>query len=210
MDIIDNISLYLPQYLSSNEKNALREELSSFPTDGTKDTIYSCAFRDVDYLLQGDGIKDVEYLSFPNTKTSKVPVLLLSNTCDMSTDNERMNTCRILFSPILKLEKYKDMLLKKYTSNKVQNHINDIKKQYISQIMYLPKGGKLDYEGIVFFDRAISIPLSKEIVADMCKRKLFTFSNFGFYLFLLKLSIHFTRIQEKIDRKSGLDLGNIR
>jgi hypothetical protein len=36
---------------------------------------------------------------------------------------------------------------------------------------------------------------------------LFTLSNFGFYLYLLKLSIHFTRIQEKIDRSTGEDLG---
>ena len=31
-------------------------------------------------------------------------------------------------------------------------------------------------------------------------KKNATFSNYGFYMFLLKLSLHFTRIQEKVDR----------
>lgn len=210
MNVFDDISLYLPQYLSSEAKDALRKELSLYPTNGTKDTIYTSTLDNVDYLLQGDGIMEVDYINFPDKEVKKIPVLLLSNTCDMSIENKRMNECRILYSPILNLEKYKNMLLKKYSTTKVDNHIEDVKNQHVSQILYLPKGGKLEYEGIVFFDRAISIPLSEGVVDDMCKNKLFTFSNFGFYLFLLKISIHFTRIQEKIDRNAGYDLGGIR
>lgn len=58
-----------------------------------------------------------------------------------------------------------------------------------------------------FFDRAISLPLTEDIVKNMCGNKLFTLSNFGLYLFLFKLSVHFTRIQERIDRTTGEDLG---
>lgn len=207
MDVVDNIKLYLPQYLSDSEKTRLKEELSKFPMDGTIDTVYTSSLKDAEYLLQGDGINNVPYLSFPNTTINNVPVLLLSNTCDMSTENKRMNECRIMYSPILKLEKYEELLKKNYTPDRVENHLKEIRKQYISQILYLPKGANLDYEGIVFFDRSISIPLNEERVKEMCKNKLFTLSNFGFYLYLLKLSIHFTRIQEKIDRSTGEDLG---
>lgn len=34
MELIQDISLYLPQYLSSSEKDRMREELRNFPTDG--------------------------------------------------------------------------------------------------------------------------------------------------------------------------------
>lgn len=187
MDVVDNIELYLPQYLSDSEKTRLKEELSKFPMDGTKDTVYTSSLKDAEYLLQGDGINNVPYLSFPNTTINNVPVLLLSNTCDMSTENKRMNECRIMYSPILKLEKYEELLKKNYTPDRVENHLKEIRNQYISQILYLPKGANLDYEGIVFFDRSISIPLTEELVKEMCKNKLFTLSNFGFYLYLLKL-----------------------
>lgn len=90
---------------------------------------------------------------------------------------------------------------------KAESHLNDLKRQYITQALYLPKGAKLKNDSIVFFDRAISLPLTEELVEQFCKRKIFTLSNFGFYLFLLKISIHFTRIQEKIDRATGEDLG---
>lgn len=207
MEIVNDIKLYLPQYLSANEQRRLREELAEFPMDGTKGTIYTNFLKDAVYLLQGDGIDSMPYISFPNMEKKEVPVVLLSNTCDMSVSNKRMNLSRIMYAPIINFAKYEERLKQQFPREKVENHLKDIREQHISQILFLPQGGKLAYDGIVFFDRAISLPLSEELVNDMCKRKLFTFSNLGFYLFLLKLSIHFTRIQEKIDRSTGIDLG---
>lgn len=204
MDLIDDIKIYLPQYLSSEEQKKLKEALANFPTDGTKETIYTSALNGVDYLLQGDGIDEMLYQSFPDTRQKNVPALLLSNTCDMSLDNVRMYGSRIMYSPILQLDKFDARLRKEFGDKKADDLISSIKKQHISQILYLPKGGDLNYDGIVFFDRAVSLPISENLVKKMCHNKLFTFSNFGFYLFLLKLSIHFTRIQERIDRSTGL------
>lgn len=206
MEIVDDIKLYLPQYLSSEEQGRLREELAKFPTDGTKDTVYTSIFKDADYVLQGDAIGFMPYLIFPSTDIRKVPVTLLSNTCDMSNDNKRMYDSRVMYAPILNLEKFEMSLRKKYDNQRVDNLIKSIKAQHISQILYLPKGGSMQYEGIVFFDRAISAPLNKELVCQMCANRMFSLSNFGFYLFLLKLSIHFTRVQEKIDRATAENL----
>lgn len=107
-------TLYLPQYLSDKEQSRLREELSQFPMDGTKDTIYTSALQDADYLLQGDGIGMVPYLNFPDLTIKEVPVLLMSNTCDMSTENKRMNDSRIMYSPIIRLDKYEQLLKRKF------------------------------------------------------------------------------------------------
>ena len=113
-----------------------------------------------------------------------------------------------MYAPIIRFDKYKAMLQKSsIPASRLVNHLEDIKAQKVSQILYLPKGGKMDYEGIVFFDRAISLPLTSNFVETKCTDKLFTLSNFGLYLFLLKLSVHFTRIQERINRSTGEDLG---
>lgn len=207
IDMDEEIKKYLPQYLSDTELNHLKDELAKFPTDGTKDTVYTVALNGANYLLQGDGICNVPYLNFPKTDIRPVNVILLSNTCDMSTENKRMNPCRIMYAPILNFDKYAEYLRKSFSEERVSNHLKDVKAQQISQIFYLPKGGKMDYDGIVFFDRAISIPLTESSVKTMCDDKLFTLSNFGLYLFLFKLSVHFTRIQERIDRTTGEDLG---
>lgn len=203
----EDIKKYLPQYLSDTELNHLKEELANFPTDGTKDTVYTRALAGADFLLQGDGIGKVNYLSFPNSEIRQVNAILLSNTCDMSIENKRMNPCRIMYAPIINFEKYAERLRKDFSEQRVNNHLKDIKAQLISQILYLPKGGKMANDGIVFFDRAISVPLTENHVQEMCNNKLFTLSNFGLYLFLFKMSVHFTRIQERIDRTTGEDLG---
>ncbi|MCQ2976348.1 MAG: hypothetical protein MJ211_16220 [Bacteroidales bacterium] len=206
--ITEDISLYLPQYLSANEKDSLKKELGEFSKNGTQKNIYTNALDKANYLLQGDGICNVQYCNFPNTEIRQIPVLLLSNTCDMSLDNKRINPCRVSFAPLINLEKYQNQLLISLKDkDRVESHINDIKKQHITQILYLPKGGKLEYEALVFFDMAISLPLNDELVKNMCENKLFTLSDFGFYLFLLKLSVHFTRVKEKIGRNTGVDYG---
>lgn len=215
MNFVDDITLYLPQYLSGEEKDVLKKELKNFPTDGTKDTVYTSTLNDANYLLQGDGINKMPYLSYPYTIQKDIPAILLSNTCDMSLDNSktRINRCRILYAPLIQFDKYETMLRKNYLEAKdqqrIDSHLKDIKSQSITQALFLPKGGNLQYDAIVFFDRAINIPLNEEEVKQMCDKRIFSFSNFGFYLFLLKISIHFTRIQEKIDRNTGTDLGSV-
>lgn len=198
----EEIKRFLPQYLSSSSKKELFEQLDSFPTDGTKDTIYTSALRNDHHIFQGDGIDAVKYINFPDIRINEVKVLLLSNTCDMSVDNSRVNSCRIMYAPLLNYEKYANFIREQNPTNptRVEDHLIALKKQYISQALYLPKGGGLEYDALVFFDQAISLPLNSDNVTEIVKKRIFTLSNFGFYLFLLKMSINFTRIQERVDR----------
>jgi hypothetical protein len=82
----------------------------------------------------------------------------------------------------------------------IESHVEEIRKQEITQIFYLPKGCYLQNESIVFLDRIISCKLDKELYEAKAVRKIFTLSDYGFYMFLIKLSIHFTRLGEKIIR----------
>lgn len=202
----DKISIYLPQYLSSESKRELFSQLDAFPVDGTKSTIYSNACKNFNTLLQGDGISEVPYVFFPDISNNrKVNAILLSNTCDMSLDNNRLYSSKVMYVPLLRYDKYAEMIKLKYPE-KAENHLKDVRKQYVTQMLYLPQGSGLAYDAIAFFDQAISLPLSKDLVDSFCAKRLFSLSNLGFYLLLLKLSIHFTRIKEKIDRNEGVDL----
>jgi len=201
----DEMRKYLPQYLSSPSQNELFKDLKEFP-DNIDQRLFSTQLLDHDLIYQGDGMKGLMVSNFPSTETRDLPAIIFSNTCDVNPENSRFFNSRIVYSPIFKLDKYKDMLIKefvdtdKHTLEAISHHIEAIKKQLITQIIFLPKGSKLQDDSIVFLDRVNNYPLGEMSVEDVKRKKLFVLSNYGLYIFLIKLSIHFTRIQENVDR----------
>ena len=83
----------------------------------------------------------------------------------------------------------------------VEEHLSAVRKQKVSSILYLPGISDLK-ESIVFFDRIMSIDNSFIDRENLEINRLFSLSDYGFYLLLFKLSIHFSRIQEKVNRGS--------
>jgi hypothetical protein len=82
----------------------------------------------------------------------------------------------------------------------LESHIRAIVRQEITTFFYLPKGALLPEDHIALLDRINNCDLrflSEEFVRE---NRLFSLSNYGLYLFLLKISIHFTRITEGLDR----------
>jgi len=143
-------------------------------------------------------------INLPNPEIKPVPSIVLSNTCDIDLINQRNFPSQVVYAPIFNLEKYKNSLYKnsQKTREQIDSHIVSLVKQEITQIFYLPKiEGKLD-DSIVFFDRVCNFPNKLIVRQNLNSRRLFTLSDYGAYLFLFKLSIHFTRIQDKVDRRS--------
>lgn len=87
-----------------------------------------------------------------------------------------------------------------YKDTQIKSHLSDLRKQKITQIFYLPKGGKLFEESFVLFDKINNCENTYLNREKLPQQKIFTLSNYGFYLFLIKISIHFSRIREGIDR----------
>ncbi len=201
MDLGDDIKLYLPQYLSEDNLVDLKKQLKAFGEGHDSGEYFTTRLKNEPYLFQGDGVKSI-MINMPDVAVqADRPVLILSNTCDMDLNNARLNPCRIMYAPILNLDKYIAMLVaNKVSEERIDNHIKDIKNQVISQILFLPTSVFGGADSIVLFDRAISVPLTQEYVDDMLGTRTFSLSNYGFYLLLLKLSYHFTRIQEKVNR----------
>ena len=214
MKNFEDIKLYLPKYLSESSINELIENLKNFPQNISKDSnikafpdnisssIYNSLLWYKETIFQGDGLKDFLVVNLPEEKIGKAPCIILSNTCDTDLNNKRGFPAQICYAPIFDLEKYKQKLIetKVKTIEATEQHIQSIKNQYVTQMLYLPIGGALSYEGIVFLDR-INHCDNKSILRDnITERRLFMFSNYGFYLLLIKISIHFTRMQEQQDR----------
>lgn len=204
MSILDSIDEFLPQYLSELSANELKEQLKQFPTDGTKGTVYTSMLSSNQEIFQGDGMAKIPYYDARSMEVRPVNVMVLSNTCDMSSNNRRFESINLCVAPLFNLEKYRNRLLTKgFTEQQIDSHIAEIKKQAVTHVVYLPKSDKLPYDAIVRLDKVCSVDRRKISAKDILQNRLFTLSDYGLYLFLLKLSIHFTRIRERIDRNRG-------
>ncbi len=197
---LDDIRLYLPKYVSPETEKKLLEDLSDFPSN-IDDRMYTNLENKI--IFQGDCIKDLLIINLPDTKIKKSNSIIISNTCDVDDKNERKFSSNIIYTPLIKLEKYKNILIKNkmYSERSILDHIEDIKKQRITQIFYLPPSANITEETFIFFDRVCNCDNRYLQRTDISEIRLFSLSQYGFYLFLFKLSIHFTRMYEGIDRK---------
>ena len=189
-----DFNIYLPKYLSDEEVKVLFEDLKKFPNN-IDSRFYSFFSIDDAIVYQGDGIKNL-----PEIESKKTNNLVLSNTCDIDLDNDRKIPSRILFTPIISLSKIEENLLKKFPAQKVETFLESIRKQEITQILFLPKNENIE-DSIIFFDRTNSLPNSIIDRNEAKNLRIFSLSQFGFYIFLIKLSIHFTRVKEGVRRK---------
>lgn len=200
---IEDFKLYLPKFLSAESDKELFDSLKDFPNN-IDSRIYTNYLSDSDIIYQGDGISDMLFINLPKPDIKPVPSMIISNTCDIDLVNVRNFPSQVVYTPIFNLLKYQEALYKNSnkTNEQVDSHIQSIKNQEITQIFHLPKvQGKID-DSIVFFDRVCNFPNKLIPRENLKEKRLFTLSDYGSYLFLLKLSIHFTRIQDKVERKS--------
>ncbi len=202
--LFDDIKLYLPKYLSPESQENLIRELKQFPKNIDERLFYNNQKID-DKIYQGDCIDNLLIFNLPNPKFVKSKGVVISNTCDIDFDNDRKYISpNICYTPIVNLEKYKTRLQLKSSLSKeqIESHISNIKTQMITSVFYLPPFGKLTEESLIMFDRIISIN-NKEISREnLNERRLFSLGNYGFYLFIFKLSMHLTRMNEGMDRSN--------
>ena len=199
----EELKVYLPKFLSPESDNELFIEIKNFP-DNLDSRLYTNYLLEEPFIYQGDGIKEMLVVNLPDEKIKPSPSIVLSNTCDIDINNDRFFPAQIVYAPIFNLDKYTNVLLNQSnkTREQIEQHIESIKSQNVTQIFYLPKLDGVLNESIVFLDRVINYPNKLIRRETLHQKRLFTLSNYGAYLFILKLSIHFTRIKDKVDRKS--------
>src|SRR5262249_8397784 len=122
----------------------------------------------------------------------------------ISPENKREFPPRIVFAPLVSLDAYANLLRNSgaVPPEVIENKITSIRKQQVTSLFFVPGGANLQGDHIALLDDLHSLPL-KIFLDEQEKSKLFTLGQMGFYLFLLKLSIHFCRFREGIARDKG-------
>lgn len=196
--LLESIEKQIPYYLTEDAKKGLVRALNDFP----KNTQYylSQSTELSSTLLQGDLFAELPIQM--GSATKKVKGIILSNSCDISSDNKRDLPANVLFAPLTSLERYTELLQQAGVSEEaIKAKTEVIRSQKITNIFYLPASPDADRpECIIYLDQIYFIR-AKEIV-DILERggKISTLSQVGFYIFLLKLSVHFCRFHECVHR----------
>lgn len=198
-EFLEEIKKYLPQYLNTEATEDLFKEIEEYLKNNYRnDNVYfSNSHR---YIFQGDGIQDLPFINLPDPKVEDKFAFIISNTCDINPDNTRLDPLRVQYCPLISLRKYIEHLKTKYPEDRITNFLDAIKKQRISHIFYLPKHGKLEEDKIALLDRINNCSNDIINLDQLDQIRIFSLSDFGFYLFILKLSIHLTRIREEVSR----------
>lgn len=197
---INDYQIVLPPYLSEQSTAELLADIEKFPEHYGE--LYTSYLPEPNILYQGDGISGLPML-YADGKCTDIKLnasIVLSNTCDMDNRNKRKYSTYILYCPIFKLTKFKEGIESIHGKNSADSLVASIKKQACTSILYLPAWKSGQDDGIVFLDRIYHIHSSMIDLNRLSETRLFSLSNFGFYLLLLKLSVHFCRMQEKVDR----------
>lgn len=196
----EDVSIYLPKYLSGDNYQTLLSELKSFPDNIDKRLYSNTLEREI--LFQGDGYDSLPFVDMAHLEKGRKNRhgIILSNTCDIDLTNKRPYPSHIMYAPIISLEKYVLTLRNNNTNEeKIDRHLSDVRQQRITSVFYLPAIYQLP-ESIVFFDKVYNINNNFVDRSTLFKHRLFSLSDYGFYLFLLKLSVHFSRIRERVNR----------
>lgn len=148
---------------------------------------------------QGDGLDSLPIYDLESETLAQSKGMVISNSCDIDRTHERIINNRLMFCPILNLEKLLESLQKRQIAKeKIDSFASTVRKFGITNSFYLPKD-ILGHEAVIFFDQISNVPLDK-LEEDISTNRLFCLSQFGFYLFLIKISIHFTRQGETLSR----------
>lgn len=198
----ESLQQQIPYYLTAEDRKILVDELKAISQGGTADYFlspYHDSFKED--MLQGDGWRGFQLFMFDSGERRSVRGLVLSNSCDVDPENPRDVPARLIFAPLVKLSIYEKLLRASgIESNRVDEKVAMIKAQKTTNMFFLPAGGPLDEDYVARLDDAHSMPVAAHTTAED-REKLFTLNNTGFYMLVLKLSVHFCRLHEKVNRK---------
>lgn len=192
MPTIEDADIYMPQWLSAPSRKKLFEDLRRLHAGLSYYT-----GKEFPHKLQGDAFTSSPYVSFDDGHLShnNTTVLLLSNTCDISEENNRHLPIMVTVAPIIRIERLRSMLVGNgVASNNVSAKLEAAKRQEISSLFFLPSGSGLGEDSIVLFAYAQSMPLSHFDQAE--PQRVAILSQAGHWLLLMKISMHFSRLQD--------------
>jgi hypothetical protein len=192
---LDMFRLALPPYLSNEGKRDLVAKLLRYPNT----TDYFGRAPDESEPVQGDAWHGLTIVDFVSGEREAILGFVVSNSCDIAAANDPTPDQNVVFAPVMDLELYLQFLQK---SGKAETQVtataSAIRKQQIHRIFYLPSMHGVMGESIVALDSLHAQPLHS--LSEAKSKRVFSLSNFGWYMLLFKLSLHFMRMDEQVRR----------
>ena len=186
----------LPHYLTRPQKEGLLRELENY-SSGTE--IYLP--RELEGLSQGDAWYGFTIYNEASGNLKEIKGIIISNSCDIDPSNSREIPGKVTFASMHKLSKIEQIFTAAVSDPQaVNNKIRSIKEQKVSNFFYLPAQGVLEEDYVVWLSDMHS-SLARKFSDSQAKTKIFSLNMTGFYFFLFKLSIHFCRFHEELDRQ---------
>lgn len=190
---------HIPKYLTAPLQEELFKNLKGFPENFN---YYWNKLASDSEVLQGDGWRGLELVDFSTREHRSVKGIVLSNSCDIAPENERDRASSIVFAPLIRLSALIEVWKSSGISEElVEDKVRNIRLQRNTKILYLPHGAGLSEEYIAHLDDIHSFPASV-FLENRSRERLFSFTTAGFYLFVIKLSVHFCRLHENVMRTS--------
>lgn len=194
------LKIYLPKFLSAESFNLLLNGLKDFP-ENIDSRMYTTFLKGEKNIFQGDCLDGLHIVNIETLQKKNVRGIILSNTCDIDPANQRLLPASIVFAPLIGLSPYIDILKKGGLSEeKLTSHISSLKRQSTTHMLYLPSFADKLEESVVFLDKIHSIPARMIDLEEIDNQRVVSLSDYGSYMFLFKISMHFTRIQDKVER----------
>lgn len=171
---------------------------------------------DPSVFYQGDIVQEIVFPvldpSSPDYKTRYYTSAILSNTCDIDLNNPRKrHETFVVFGAVYPLQDYlKELQTAQINAEAIQNFLNDLKNQRVTDLFYLPAfqigEAEILAESFIRFDHVSTLQRghfhdkwdkSYALEGD----RLCTLSDAAFYLLLFKLSVHFCRFSPEFPRQ---------
>jgi hypothetical protein len=132
-----------------------------------------------------------------------IPCMLLSHTCDMDFEGKTRGK-HVSVAPVFAFDEFAKNRPQGYSTKGWQSFLEDLKANRITDILYIPEKKPLE-ASIILFDRIFSFnPLVLRDRADRNKTKrILSLSQIGFYFFLIKLTYHFARYEDRTEIRRG-------
>lgn len=163
----------------------------------------------VEVIQQGDGLSNMPFVDLPNQVDEDNAIvkygcgLILSRTCDIDMDNSEAAFKRIVYVPVVSLEKYIRVMAEEGLILS-EGQLDAIKNQRTSIYMYIPKGQNLESDSIALLNRMMSCHNNHVDRKQLEELTTFRLGVTGWYTLLKKINSFFIQpsaevIQMRLD-----------
>ena len=199
-DLIDS-SHFIDEHL----KEQCKQYFKQIP-QGLGDWFYSSSAPQVIY--QGDILDKFEFIYYEVVdggleihSLEDTPCMLLSHTCDMAFEDKTREKF-VSVAPAFSFKEFSEFKISAYSDSGWKDFLNDVKANRIYDILYIPSKYPID-DLVIFLDRMTSVDpkLLQLKLGKGDSKRILSLSQIGFYFFLIKLTYHFARYEDRKEIK---------